>query len=112
MGMAGFDVIDRDQGQAHVARFLEQAIKRGLVGYGAMDDGGSVTVVGEGQPVEPGGPPCIEVPLEIGGCGLLPGLGVRDRRVRVAGTGFRQKLPSSAGLLGEPPQRSVTPSLT
>ena len=63
MGMAGFDVIDRDQGQAHVARFLEQAIKRSLVGYGAMDDGGSVTVVGEGQPVEPGGPPGIEVPL-------------------------------------------------
>ena len=64
MGMAGFDVIDRDQGQAHVARFLEQAIKRGLVGYGAMDNGGSVTLVGEGQPVEPGGPPGIEVPLE------------------------------------------------
>jgi hypothetical protein len=57
MGMAGFDVIDRDQGQAHVARFLEQAIERGLVGYGAMDDGGAVAVVGEGQPVEPGGPP-------------------------------------------------------
>src|SRR5579859_3463154 len=29
-----------------------------------MDDGGAVAVVGEGQPVEPGGPPGIEVPLE------------------------------------------------
>src|SRR5579871_3123013 len=34
MGMAGFDVVDRDQGQAQVARFLEQAMERGLVGYG------------------------------------------------------------------------------
>src|ERR1035441_8804775 len=63
-GMAGFDVIDRDQGQAQVARFLEQAMERGLVGYGAMDEGGAVAVVGEGQPVEPGGPPGVEVPLE------------------------------------------------
>jgi hypothetical protein len=62
--MAGFDVIDRDQGQAQVARFLEQAMERGLVGYGAMDDGGAVAVVGDGQPVKPGGPPGIEVPLE------------------------------------------------
>jgi hypothetical protein len=52
--MAGFDVTDRDQGQAQVARFLEQAIERGLVGYGAVDDGGAVAVVGAGQPVEPG----------------------------------------------------------
>src|ERR1700722_5503794 len=39
-------------------------MQRGLVCYGAMDDGGAVAVVGEGQPVEPGGPPRIEVPLE------------------------------------------------
>src|SRR5690348_1400965 len=63
-GMAGIDVVDRDQGQAQVARFLEQAMERGLVGYGAMDDGGAVAVAGDGQPVEPGGPPGIEVPLE------------------------------------------------
>src|SRR5437773_3635924 len=63
-GMAGFDKIDGDQGQAQIARFLEQAIERGLVGYGATDDGAAVAVVGEGQPVEPGGPPGVQVPLE------------------------------------------------
>ena len=50
MGMAGFDVIDREQGQAQVARFLQQAVERGLVGYGAMDDGGAVAAVGEASP--------------------------------------------------------------
>src|ERR1700759_926844 len=80
MGMAGFDVIDRDQGQAQVARFLEQTVERGLVGYGAMDDGGAVAVAGDGQPVEPGGPPGIEVPLEAD---LVP-----SRAVIVAGRYF------------------------
>src|SRR5712691_9977951 len=63
-GMARLDKIDRDQGQTQVTRFLEQAIERGLVGYGATDDGGAVTVVSEGQPVEPGGPAAVKVPLE------------------------------------------------
>src|SRR5579872_221288 len=79
-GMAGFDVIDRDQGQAQVARFLQQAMERGLVGDGAMDDGGAVAVSGDGQPVEPGGPPGIEVPLEAD---LVP-----SRAVIVAGRYF------------------------
>jgi hypothetical protein len=48
-GMAGFDVIDRDQGQAQIARFLEQAIERGLVGDGATDDGAAVS-----SPAAPG----------------------------------------------------------
>ena len=61
--MAGGDVIDRDQGQAQVAYFLEQAMQRRLVGYRAVDDGGAVAAVGQGQPVEPGGPPGVEVPL-------------------------------------------------
>src|SRR5580693_6841559 len=115
-GMAGFDVIDRDQRQAQVARFLEQAVERGLVGDRAMDDGGAVAVVGEGQPVEPGGPPGSEVPLEAdlvpsravlvavgyvvhgsnarSGHGELasPHVGIEvmicDRRVRVTGCGF------------------------
>src|ERR1700687_1604975 len=91
MGMAGFDAIDRDQGQAHVARFLQQAIKRGLVGYGAMDNGGSVTVVGEGQPVEPGGPPGIEVPLEAD---LVP-----SRVVMVASRHFAHGAPSAVACL-------------
>src|ERR1039457_6193951 len=62
LGMVRVDVIDRDQGQAQVARFLEQAVQRGLVGYRAMDDGGAVAAVSNGQPVEPGGPPAVEVP--------------------------------------------------
>jgi hypothetical protein len=33
--MAGGGVIDRDQGQAQVAYFLEQAMQRRLVGYRA-----------------------------------------------------------------------------
>jgi hypothetical protein len=40
--MVGVDVSDRDQGQAQVPRFLEQAVQRGLVGYRAMDGGGAV----------------------------------------------------------------------
>src|SRR5450755_3711422 len=52
-GMAGFGLGDRDQGQAQVACFLEQAMQRGLVGYRAVDGGGAVAAVGEGQPVEP-----------------------------------------------------------
>jgi hypothetical protein len=57
-------VIDRDQGQAQVAYFQEQAMQRRLVGYRAVDDGGPVAAVDEGQPVEPGGPPGIEAPLD------------------------------------------------
>ena len=62
--MAGFGEVDRDQGQAQVARFLEQAVERGLVGYRAVDDGGAVALAGKAQSVEPGGPPAVEVPLE------------------------------------------------
>src|ERR1044071_4660872 len=62
--MAGGGLVHRDQGQAQVARFLEQAVECGLVGYRAMDDGGAVAAVGNGQPVEPGSPPAVEVPLE------------------------------------------------
>src|SRR5215471_14550447 len=62
--MAGGEVIDRDQGQAQVAYFLEQSMQRRLVGYRAVDDGGAVAAVGEGQPVEPGGPTSVEVPLD------------------------------------------------
>jgi hypothetical protein len=39
-------------------------MQRGLVGDGAVDDRDAVARVGEAQPVEPGGPPGIEVPLE------------------------------------------------
>src|ERR1035441_1031846 len=91
MGMAGLDVIDRDQGQAQVARFLEQAIERGLVCYGAMDDGGAVTAAGKGQPVEPGGPPGIEVPLEAD---LVPA-----RVVMAAGRYFAHGAPSAVACL-------------
>src|SRR5690348_9645668 len=56
--------MDRDQGQAQVACFLEQAVQRRLVGHRAVDDGGAVAAVGEGQPVEPGGPPGVEEPLD------------------------------------------------
>ena len=79
MGASGWPDrrIDGDQRQAQVAHFLEQAVKRGLVGDGAIDDGGAVAVVSEGEPVEPGGPPGIEVPLEAD---LVP-----SRAVIVAG---------------------------
>ena len=62
--MAGVDEGDRDQGQAQVACFLEQAVQRGLVGYRAVDDGGAVAAAGNAQSVEPGGPPAVEVALE------------------------------------------------
>jgi hypothetical protein len=57
------DVIDRNQGQAQVAYFLEQSMQCRLVGHRAVDDGGATAAVGEGQPVEPGGPPCVEMSL-------------------------------------------------
>src|SRR6266568_9114934 len=64
IGLVGLDRSDRDQWQAYVAHFLEQAIQRGLVDHRAMDDGGAVAFVGEAQSVKPGGPSGIEVPLE------------------------------------------------
>ena len=39
-------------------------MQRGLVGDRAADDGGAVALVGEAQPVEPGGPSGVEMPLE------------------------------------------------
>ncbi len=51
------DLGDRDQRQAQVADLLEQAVQRGLVDDRAVEDGGAVALVGEGQPVEPRGPP-------------------------------------------------------
>src|ERR1700761_6933802 len=63
-GMARFGERDRDQGQAQVACFLNQAVQRGLVRYGAVNDRGAVAAAGNGQSVEPGGPPAIEVALE------------------------------------------------
>ena len=63
-GLVGLDASHRDQRNARVPHFLEQAMERSLVGYRAMDDGRAVAVVGEAQPVEPGGPSGIEMPLE------------------------------------------------
>ena len=62
--LVGLDLRDRDQRQADVAHLLEQAVQRGLVDDRAVDDGGAVALVGEAQPVEPGGPAGVEVPLE------------------------------------------------
>ena len=39
-------------------------MKGGLVEDRARNDGGAVALVGEAQPVEPGGPSGVEVPLE------------------------------------------------
>ncbi|HWN61254.1 MAG TPA: hypothetical protein VNO25_11375, partial [Streptosporangiaceae bacterium] len=64
IGLAGFDLSDRDQRQAQVADFLEQAMQRGLVGYRAADDGGAVVHVDEAKSVKPGSPPGIKVPFE------------------------------------------------
>ena len=40
--MAGVEVIDRDQGQAQVAYFLEQSMRRRLVGYRTVAAVGNV----------------------------------------------------------------------
>src|SRR5450755_1498223 len=61
-GMAGVEVIDRDQGHADVADLLEQAVQCGLVDQLAAQHGGAVLLVREGEPVEPGGPAGVEVP--------------------------------------------------
>jgi hypothetical protein len=60
----GFNASDRDQRQADVAHPLQQAMQRGLVGYSTMDDRGAIALEAEAQPVKPGGPSRIEVPLE------------------------------------------------
>jgi hypothetical protein len=102
--MAGVDVLDRDQGQAQVPRFLEHAVKRGLVGHRAMDDGGAVAAVGEGQPVEPGGPPGVEVPLEAD---LVP-----SGAVMAAGRYLADGAPLAvARLAGSPPALRPFPAL-
>jgi hypothetical protein len=63
-GWSGSTLSDRDQRQTHVADLLEQAIQRGLVDHRALDEGGAVVLVGDGQSVEPAGPSGIQVPLE------------------------------------------------
>src|SRR5215207_6290566 len=59
-----FLLSDRDQRQAEVAHLREQAVQRGLVDDGTMEEGRAVAVVGEGQPVKPGGPAGAEAPLD------------------------------------------------
>ena len=63
-GSLGLGVGHRDQWEAQVTHFAEQAVQRGLVDHRAMEDGGAVALVGEAQPVKPGGSASIEVPLE------------------------------------------------
>jgi hypothetical protein len=55
---------DRDQWQTQIAHLLEQAMERGLVGDRAAKDGRPVALVGEAQPVKPGGPSGLKAPLE------------------------------------------------
>ena len=89
-------MIDRDQGQAQVAYFLEHSMQRRLVGYRAFDDGGAVVLVGQAQSVEPGGPPGAEVPLDAD---LVPS------RVLMAAGRYRAHGAPLAGarLAGSPP---------
>ena len=67
---------DRDQGQADVADPGQHSVERGLVDDRSVQDGGAV---GSGQchPVQPGGPPGVEAPLEAD---LVPA-GVTSLRV-------------------------------
>jgi hypothetical protein len=51
-------------GHMRAARAAQSVRKRRLVRHGAMDQRGTSTLVGEAQPVEPGGPAAIETPLE------------------------------------------------
>lgn len=54
---------DGNQRQTHVTDLGEQPVQRSLVGDVTLEERGSVPVVGERKPVEPGGPPLAEVPL-------------------------------------------------
>ena len=63
VGPGRVDASDRDQWQAQVAHFAQQAVQRGLVGHRAMDDGGAVAFVREAQSVKPGGPAGRRCPL-------------------------------------------------
>src|SRR5919199_6603413 len=56
--------IDCDQWDTQIADFAQQAMQCGLVDHRALNKGGAITLVGEAQPVEPGGPSGIEVPLD------------------------------------------------
>jgi len=55
---------DRDQWQAEITHFRKQAVQRGLVARGAMDDGCSVACAGEAQAVKPVGLSGIKMSLE------------------------------------------------
>ena len=55
-------LIDCDQGQTQIADFAQHAMQCGLVDHSALDKRGAISLVGEAQPVEPGGPSGIEVP--------------------------------------------------
>ena len=73
MVRVGLDLGDGDQRQAQVADLLEQAVQRGLVDDRTAEHGRAVVGVGEGEAVEPGGPPAVEMPGEpdLVGAGLV-----------------------------------------
>ena len=60
----GINLNDRDQWQAEITHFPEQAMQRGLIDHRARQDGCSVAFVGDAQALKPVGPPVIKVSLE------------------------------------------------
>ena len=64
VGLIGCDLSDRDQRQADIAHFLEQAMECRLVGDKTMNRGGAVALMGKAESVKAGGPSGIQVSLE------------------------------------------------
>src|SRR5689334_22218806 len=60
----GVGADDRDQGQPEVAELVQQPVEGGLVGHRSAEDGGAVVTPGQGEPVQPGGPPVVQAALD------------------------------------------------
>src|SRR5919106_1614453 len=63
-GVAGVGLGDGQQGEPEVAELVQQSVQGGLVGDGALEDGGAVVGVGEVEVVEPGRPAVVEPALD------------------------------------------------
>ena len=63
-GWSGSTWVTETSGRPMSRTFWSKTVQRGLVDYRAVDEGGAVALVGEAEPVKPGGPSGVEVPLE------------------------------------------------
>jgi hypothetical protein len=64
IGPMGLNQVDREQGQAYITNFLEQAMQGGLIGHRTAEERVTIIVQRDGHALKPFGPPVIKVSLE------------------------------------------------